>query len=394
MKKRVLLISPVPSHPQTAGNRARIYTLALSIKQFGHELYFVHLEREPCDNIAMEKCWGTDSFFSIPTPYKKNPENLSFRIGRKLMKLLIDKDAKYHYHIDAFYNESLEGDLKKLYNQYHFDIVFVEYVFFSKALTCFPDHVLKVLDTHDVMTDRHKQYMQHNNKYSWFTTSAAQERKGLRRADIIVAIQEGERDFFARLTQKKTITVGHTVKTRKQKTDALFTGSILFLGSANQSNIDTITVFIRDMFPGIKREFPNATLLLAGEICSVLDDSIEGIIKLGSAEDLDAIYDKADMVINPIRIGTGLKIKNIEALGYSKPLVTTSIGAQGMEMGIDSAFLVADDAQCFSDAVIKILREPILYSSLAKNGYEFAVDWNQRQLTALQEILNSSPQDR
>jgi len=78
------------------------------------------------------------------------------------------------------------------------------------------------------------------------------------------------------------------------------------------------------MFPIIKMAVPNATLL---------NDSSEDIVKLGETAELDSAYDKADIVINPIRFDTGLEIKNIEALGYSNPLVTTSTGAEGMEIG-------------------------------------------------------------
>lgn len=385
MKKRILLISPVPSHPQTAGNRARIYSLALAIKQLGHELFFAHVEREAGDKSSMEKCWGTDSFISIP--YTR-PNRLSFRIRRKL-KSLIDKDSKYTSFIDAWYDDSINESLKNLYRRSHFDIVFVEYAFFSKALNCFPKHVVKIVDTHDVFTNRHKIYQQGSTKYNWFSTTAAQERKGLKRADIIVAIQEREQDFFSRLTNKKTVTIGHTVKIKKYEITTLSNANILFIGSANQSNIDAINFFIEDMFPGIKSVIPNATLLVAGPVCRVLTDSAEGIVKLGEMADLDPAYDEADIVINPIRVGTGLKIKNIEALGYSKPLVTTSVGAEGMETGIGSAFLVADDASSFSDKVINILREPTLFHGLSERGYDFAIGWNQRQLLTLQNILNS-----
>jgi glycosyltransferase involved in cell wall biosynthesis len=300
---------------------------------------------------------------------------------------MIDKESKYIKSIDAWYDESVNDTLKKLYHLKNFDIVFVVYVFFSKALKCFPQHVLKLLETQDVYTDRHKMYLQNNDKYNWFSTTATQERKGLKRADIIVTIQDGEREFFSSLANKKTITIGHTVKIRKQKMDVNSRRNILFIGSANQSNIDAIQIFINDMFPKVRTAVPNATLLIAGPVCRVLNDSLENVVKLGETTDLDSVYEKADIVINPIRFGTGLKIKNIEALGYSKPLVTTSTGAEGMEAGKDSVFLVADDAQSFSDKIIKIFNEPNLYHNLSKSGYDFAMNWNRRQAAALNRIL-------
>jgi len=257
-------------------------------------------------------------------------------------------------------------------------------------LKCFLNQVLKIIDTHDVLTDRHKIYLKNNTIYNWFSTTAAQEKKGLSRADIIVAIQEQESEFFTRLINKKTITVGHIVSAKKQKIDNPSPCNILFIGSANQSNIDAINFFIKDVFPRIKLMVPKATLLVAGNVCRVLHNNTDGIVNLGEIANLETTYNMSDIVINPIRFGTGLKIKNIEALGYSKPLVTTTVGATGMESGVEQAFLVADNAQDFSDAVIKILREPTLFYDLSNRGYDFAKNWNQKQLDALQGILNSN----
>jgi hypothetical protein len=66
------------------------------------------------------------------------------------------------------------------------------------------------------------------------------------------------------------------------------------------------------------------------------------------------------------------------------------VGADGTNSGVEQNFLVADEAQDFSDAVIRILREPDLFRRLSNHGYDFAVKWNQIQLDAFQGILNSN----
>jgi glycosyltransferase involved in cell wall biosynthesis len=162
---------------------------------------------------------------------------------------------------------------------------------------------------------------------------------------------------------------------------------MFFIGSANQSNIDALHYFIEEIFPAVKTSFPEATLLVAGPVCRVLDSPDQSIIKCGEPENLDELYGKASVVINPIRFGTGLKIKNIEALGYAKPLVTTPVGAEGLENGADSAFLVADDASGFARHLNRILTEEALYCRLCDKGYAFAWQWNQLQTDALAAIL-------
>ncbi len=168
------------------------------------------------------------------------------------------------------------------------------------------------------------------------------------------------------------------------------TGNILFIGSANQSNIDAIQFFIGDIFPHVKQRVPNATLLVAGKVCRALNGNTADVVALGEVDDLESTYNKADVVVNPIRMGTGLKIKNIEALGYSKPLVTTAVGAAGLESGIDSAFSIADTAPEFAEAVIRILNDTALRDRLSGAAYALAADWNRQQMDTLQAVIKGA----
>ncbi len=162
---------------------------------------------------------------------------------------------------------------------------------------------------------------------------------------------------------------------------------ILFIGSRNPINVYGLDYFIKDVFPQIKLQFDDAQLILAGDICDVVE-SFDGCIKLGRVEDLKDAYELADLVINPILFGTGLKIKNIEALGYSKPFVTTTVGAEGIENGaVDRAFLMADSPEEFVSHITKIFSDIELYKKLSKNAYNFAKEWNLNCLQTLGETL-------
>ena len=93
---------------------------------------------------------------------------------------------------------------------------------------------------------------------------------------------------------------------------------------------------------------------------------------MGFRENLEEIYREADIVINPVLFGGGLKIKNVEALCYSKPLVTTSAGADGLEEGINKAFLVCDSAESMIEDISIIIENPEKRTELANAAYEFS----------------------
>lgn len=116
-------------------------------------------------------------------------------------------------------------------------------------------------------------------------------------------------------------------------------------------------------------------LSFAGKVSEHIDD-IKGCVKLGEIKDIQKAYDLADVVICPVFLGTGLKIKLIEALGYCKPLVATPFAASGLEKGIGTSFLVARNIPEFVDAISKLFLDKRLYNKLSKNAYMFIKKYN------------------
>lgn len=164
---------------------------------------------------------------------------------------------------------------------------------------------------------------------------------------------------------------------------------ILFLGSNNPSNIIGIETFVSKVFPTLRNSIPELELVIAGAISSRVKDQ-EGIIKMGEMSSLEAIYDLSDIVINPLTIGTGLKIKSIEALGFSKALVSTSVGADGLESGVNSAFLVANTAEEFCKSLNTIISDYKVYLDLCANATKFIEKWNDAVKNELSSLLTSS----
>jgi len=159
------------------------------------------------------------------------------------------------------------------------------------------------------------------------------------------------------------------------------------LGSNNPSNVYGIQAFIAEIFPPIRKSIPNIELIIVGSVCSKITDQ-EGIVKMGEMPNLASIYDLSDIVINPLTIGTGLKIKSIEALGFSKALISTSVGADGLENGINSAFLVANNAEEFCKAINSIFFDPEICLNLYNNATKFVDQWNSGIKVELCNLLN------
>lgn len=380
-KRKILLISPTPTHPAIAGNRARVEALLSSMRAIGHDVYFLHVQSEHGDEDQMRRLWG-ENFHSVP--YSR-PEHLSERVTRKL-RMLVNPEARYLYSIDEWYDPSLDRVLVDLQKKHKFDTVMVEYVFFSRALECFGDEVLKIIDTHDMFTDRHRHYLNRGQQPQWYSTSAREEARGLNRADVVIAIQDKERESFSRLTRKKVITVGHLVPLHELRADRAIPGRMLFVGSDNPVNVAGIQYFIREVLPKVREKVQDAALAVAGTVCRAIEDG-PGILRLGMMDDLQPAYDAAHIVINPVFISTGLSIKNLEALGQSKPLVTSPGGADGISDGIGSAFLVAQTPDELSALIVSLLTQAEMAAQLSKRAYEYASRRNTQAVDQLESVL-------
>jgi len=138
--------------------------------------------------------------------------------------------------------------------------------------------------------------------------------------------------------------------------------SILFVGNfAYEPNVDAALYFSRDIFPLILKDVPNAKLFLVGnappsEISSLASST--HIEVSGRVASLIPFYKHADVVVCPLRIGGGVKVKVLEALGFGKAIVSTSIGAQGLDLSTYRAVAVADEETDFAENVVRLLLNP------------------------------------
>lgn len=388
MSKRILVISPTPTHPAISGSRARIGMMISKMKAMAHCVHFLHIEREPGDQKQMKNVWG-ETYHTAA--YQRPPKSIIQKIIKKI-KVLINSEYRYQSNIDDWWDNSANEVIDSLQREYNFDVVMVEYVFFSKALECFPSSVLKIIDTHDIFSDRHKLYLNKGVKPQWFSTTRKEEKKALDRADLIIAIQDRERNFFTKLTDKPVMTVGHFVQLKPPGNSNL-SHKILYVAAKNPINVQSIEWFISEVLTRIRSTVSNSELVIVGNICEIIPDA-DGVNKLGLVDNLESAYEIAGVVVNPMLYGTGLKIKNVEALGYSKPLVTSPVGADGLEDISGYAFLVAEEPEEFSAHVVKLLTDQELNKTLAQRAYESACNWNKDISAQLDQALRTLPPDQ
>jgi len=143
----------------------------------------------------------------------------------------------------------------------------------------------------------------------------------------------------------------------------VFTGSMDWL-----PNEDAIRYFTEQIMPRIKREIPGVTLTVVGRnpypglLELARNDS--SIIVTGCVDDVRPYMERAAVYVVPLRIGGGTRLKIYEAMAMEKPIVSTTIGAEGLPVKDGVELLLADTAESFAATVLNVLNEPTLANDM------------------------------
>lgn len=139
--------------------------------------------------------------------------------------------------------------------------------------------------------------------------------------------------------------------------------NILFVGSfVHTPNVDGALWFISDVFPRIVRVHPGATLTIVGADPpkSLLERAgwCPQIRVTGRVPDVAPFYGQSRVVVAPLRFGSGIKVKVLEAMAFGRPVVSTRFGVEGMDLSPGENIFVQDTAEGFAEAVCVLLAHP------------------------------------
>lgn len=361
MAEKFLIISPVPLFPGHAGNRERIRTICLELIGRGYILDFFytgfHQEISEAHHSFFNGAVLNHKLENEKIRFDKNP---LYRIREIVYGFKINVEKWLRYIRDgsasARFNKSLTeyknlGKLLLLERQIDrsaYKTVIVNYAPYSFYFDLFDERTLKIIDTHDRLTNRFKLFKDSKQEpVDWHSLTQRDEKRALSKADVIWAITGEERNYFEEMVDSrstKIYTLRHLMPFKKIKTQES-ANRIIMIGSTNRLNVDGLTWFLEQVWKKVKHYELDLKFLVAGSICeavdeAVLDDDMELYGRFDSAEE---IYSKGDLFINPMQEGTGLKIKTFEALANGKFVLSTKAGATGLQELTGNGLVCSDD---------------------------------------------------
>lgn len=234
-----------------------------------------------------------------------------------------------------------------------------DYCFLTEAFaaTRWPQ-ARRVVIMHDSLSDRQQQFAAQETAETSQAISLDEEVARLGEAEIVIAIQKDEAARFAPLLagRSEVVTVPLAVPAAKRASPGE-DGVLLFVGSNAAPNVDGLRWFLDEVWPRLQRRQKDVQLLVAGTVTRNLSALPEGVSGLGVVDDLDALYARAGVVISPLRLGSGLKIKLVEAAGHGKAIVGTTVTLQGVEEEMAEAVRLADEPEAFAAEIEALLND-------------------------------------
>lgn len=155
-----------------------------------------------------------------------------------------------------------------------------------------------------------------------------------------------------------------------QKIPAAFDGRFLYVASeAHGPNRDGMDWLLAEIWPRMLRQLPSARLLVIGQWKESTKAALAapGLSFTGFVSDLPATL-RGGIMLVPVRIGSGIRVKILAALAQGVPIVTTSVGMEGLPLQDSEHALIRDDAESFAGAAVQLARQPDLWKRLAQAG--------------------------
>jgi glycosyltransferase involved in cell wall biosynthesis len=383
---RILHLSPMPPGPPRSGAQARMHGL-LSHLARRHEITAVALldpgdDAEACASALRQHC---REVVLVPNP------NGGGGLPKRLLQLR--STASLHsFERHRCSLAALQRALDGVMSRTRFDLVNVEFPYLAHyrlggSPGAQPPPV--VLDAHDIAYEIVRQVARGGSSWGRRLYASVNWRKlrrdelaAFRRADGVYTCSAADRDrVLSDVPTARTAVVPNAADVdfyQPRPTDPPPDGrTVVFFGLLSTfPNTDGVLHFMQDIWPRIAAERPDARFKIIGARPPASVRALAGprVEVTGLVDDLRPHLASAAALVVPLRVGSGTRLKIVEGMAMGKAIVSTTLGAEGIDAVPGRDLLVADDPAGFAAEVIRILDDPGLAARLGCAGRRLAVE--------------------
>lgn len=352
---KILVISPFVPWPLDAGGKIRIFNLVKELSA-RHEVTLACLSAEP---VAVP-----DELHSLCAELLVELRPVS--LFRDLAGFILGDQP---FNVRRFYSPRFADLLASLYERNRYDVVILEFSFMWQYARPFPSERL-VLDAHNIESSLIRQLRGGCGNLLKRVLYGVEEKRmagvemeAWRGCRLCLAVSDAERleIIGSGVPPERVVTVANGVDPERFAVSPRQGGKrVLFLGGLDYyPNRDAAEWLLQEIWPMIREADPEAELLLAGRRTDELlrSGAPQGVVCLGDPDDVPSCLAGADMLLVPLRIGAGTRLKVLEAMAAGLPVVATSRGVEGIGASPGEHLLVADGAGEFAAACLRLLSD-------------------------------------
>lgn len=365
---RILWLKTELLHPVDKGGKIRTYNMLKELKRSHHVTYVAlddELKRGQSHELAAEYCHHL-----ISVPHQTLPK-FSAGFYRELATNLL---SPLPYFMKKYESLGMRREIENQLKHEQFDVLVCD---FLQPSVNVPEKlpIATVLFQHNVeamIWKRHYEVQRNWVKkaylYNQWRKTRSYEAAACQRFDLTVAVSPEDRERMGReyeLEHVADVATGvDTEYFRPQSENQGHTEvephSLVFTGSMDWlPNEDAIQYFVRDIMPLVRQTIPDLILTVVGRqpYPSLIELSRRdpGVIVTGRVDDVRPYIERAAAYIVPMRVGGGTRLKIYEAMSMGKPVISTTIGAEGLPVRNGNELLLADTPKAFASQIVCVL---------------------------------------
>jgi polysaccharide biosynthesis protein PslH len=358
---KILWVSPGFLHPTTRGGQIRTLEMLRQL-HVRHEVHFVGLHD------------GNPEALARSSEFCAKADLVPFRLAKRASLRFWMQTALFSFStlpvvVARKKSRAMRSVIEGLLSSERFDVVVCDFLTATVNLPPGTPHVLFAHNVESLIWQRYAENAPDPVRRSFFAIQAkrvlAFEQAACRKATHVVAVSEADAKWFRdrAAVQVSAVPTGVDANYFSRPSDFRNTNdsaTLLFVGSMDwMPNIDGVLWFVEHVLPLIRRRIPECSLTIAGRrpAASIrrLAASDPLIRVTGTVDDIRPFLWESSVAIVPLRIGGGTRLKIYEAMAAEIPAVSTTIGAEGLDVSSPSNIRIADTAQVFAEACMELL---------------------------------------
>ncbi len=392
---RILFINDSLPYPPIAGDKIRVYNMVRRLAEH-HEVWLAILVDPDQDVKAVEHmrefCFWVEIGVKHPCHKLKHlPGLMRYLAAGKPLELSVE------------YSKELATRIRELTSEVDFDIVHIETSRMAVYLESIAPGKRKklFLTLHNITSQQHKRIARVSvgiesklraMLYSW--QMGHWEPRYAEQFDACITVSEPDRRLLLEANPRLRVeVVPNGVDTHRYHPlaiEEISPPSLLLIGSMSYTPcVDAALYLCNQILPHIKRALGQVQVWIVGvnpapEVQALADENVH---VTGRVEDVVPFYQQCTISVIPLRAGGGTRLKILEAMAFGRPVVSTTIGCEGLDVHDGKHLFIADTPETFAARTVQLIKDADLYRQIVKNARDLVVnqyDWDSIAVHLLQ----------